>query len=240
MTPARSSPGRKGGGRPAPRVVAVVAARDEEESIGRTVKSLYDIHGVSEVVVVDDGSRDRTAAEASAAGARLLVSPRPRGKGEALEGALDRVPPGDVYLFVDADTGDSAREAGALLAPVLGGEADVAVGRLPALAGGGFGFVKRASRWLVRTTGGLDLREPMSGQRALSAAALALMRPLAPRFGVETAMGIDAGRLGLRVVEIDVDMRHRPTGRGAAGFAHRARQGLDALRATVPRTLGMR
>lgn len=219
--------------------MAMVAARDEEETVAQTVKSLYQIEGLAEVVVVDDGSRDRTAEEASAAGARVVVCARRRGKGGALEGALDRLAPADAYLFVDADTGGTAREAGALLAPVLGGNADVAVGRLPALSGG-FGLVKRMSLWLIRMVGGLGVVEPMSGQRALSARALAAVRPLAGGFGVETAMGIDAGRLGLRVVEVEVDMRHRPTGRGPAGFAHRARQGLDVLRAALPRAVGMR
>jgi glycosyltransferase involved in cell wall biosynthesis len=220
--------------------VAVVAARNEEETIAQTVKSLYHIEGLAEVVVVDDGSRDRTAQEASAAGVRVVVCARRRGKGGALERVLVRLTPADVYLFVDADTGDSACEAGALLAPVLGGEADVAVGRLPGSSGGGFGLVKGTCRWLIRAVGGLDLTEPMSGQRALSAEALAAMRPLAGGFGVETAMGIDAGRLGLRVVEVEVDMRHRPTGRGPRGFAHRARQGFDALVAALPRMLRLR
>src|SRR5439155_4910057 len=137
----------------------------------QTVRSLYDIDGVSEVAVVDDGSRDRTVAEASAAGARVLVSAKRRGKGGALEAALHRLAPADVYLFVDADTGETAGRAGALLEPVVDGTADVAVARLPAQAGGGFGLVRRAWGWLVRTAGGLEVSEPMSGQRAVWARA---------------------------------------------------------------------
>ena len=55
--------------------------------------------------------------------------------------------------------------------------------------------------------------------------------PLADRFGLETALTIDAERAGARVVEIDVQMRHHPPGRTPAGFLHRARQGGDIVRA---------
>jgi hypothetical protein len=98
--------------------------------------------------------------------------------------------------------------------------------------------VKAIAGKLIRTLSGFPAREPLSGQRALTAAALAAVRPLAPGFAVEVAMTIDAVRSGLRVVEIPIDgLSHRPTGRGARGFAHRARQGLDVLAACAARTV---
>jgi glucosyl-3-phosphoglycerate synthase len=127
-----------------------------------------------------------------------------------------------------------------VLGAVLDGGLDVAVGRFPALGGGGFGLVRRLAGRLVERLGGVRLASPLSGQRALTREALWACRPLAGGFGMETAMSIDAGRLGLRVGEVPVDMRHRPTGRGPAGFAHRARQGLDVLAAAAPRALGLR
>jgi hypothetical protein len=223
-----------------PRVTALVAARNERATVAITVKALFQVAGVDEVVVVDDGSTDGTSAEANAAGARVLVSPRTIGKGGALEGALRRLPRPEVWLLVDADTGSSASEAGAVLEPVLAGRADLAIGRLPPQAGGGLGIVKRAAAWIVRLACGFEPTEPLSGQRAATAEALDACRPLAGGFGVEAGMTIDAVRVGLRVVEVPVDMRHRPTGRGAAGFAHRGRQGLDVLRAALPRLAGLR
>jgi hypothetical protein len=80
----------------------------------------------------------------------------------------------------------------------------------------------------------------LSGQRAVRGDLLRECRPLAPRFGVEVAMTIDAVRLGARVVELDVEMRHRPTGRSVRGFVHRGRQGLDMLRGAVPRIVRLR
>jgi glucosyl-3-phosphoglycerate synthase len=54
-------------------------------------------------------------------------------------------------------------------------------------------------------------------------------------------MTIDAVRAGLRVIEIPIEgLSHRPTGRGARGFAHRARQGADMLAAVAPRLIALR
>lgn len=222
------------------RTLALVAARDEAGLVGPTVDAIRALP-LDEIVVVDDGSRDGTAAEAAAAGARVLVAPARLGKGEALEAALDRIPPADVYLLLDADLGSTAAAAGSLLEPVRLGDADLAIAALPRQAGhGGFRIVKRLSSSLIRTLSGFRAREPMSGQRAVSRRVLEAVRPLAPGFGVETAMTIDAVRLGFRVVEIEVPMSHRATGRDLAGIAHRARQGRDVLSAVWPRAIGLR
>jgi glycosyl transferase family 2 len=226
--------------RSAPRVLAVVPAFAEEDSIARTVKSLASVDGVSEIVVICDGSPDRTVDEAAGAGARVLVAPRRMGKGGAVDSVLDRLEPAEVYMLVDGDVGETAAEAETLLEEVVSGRLDVAIGRLPPQPGGGFGLVKLFSRWAIRTITGFEAEEPLSGQRSITRAALEACRPLASGFGLETAMTIDAVRLGFRVGEVPVDMRHRATGRSLAGFSHRARQGLDILRAVVPRALRLR
>lgn len=230
-----SGPPARGG----PRVVAIVPARDEEATVGRTVKELLAL-GVDQVVVAAGACADRTVEEAAAAGARVLASARVRGKGRAVEAALDLVPDADVYLLVDADVGETAPGVEPVLRAVLDGDLDLAVGRFPALGGGGFGLVRRLAGLLVQRLGGVRLASPLSGQRAVTREALWACRPLDPGFGMETGMSIDAGRLGLRVREVPVDMRHRPTGRGPRGFAHRARQGLAVVAAAAPRALGLR
>lgn len=222
------------------RVVALVAARDEGDRIGSTVAALRALPPVSEVVVVDDGSGDGTASTALAAGATVIRTERPRGKGRALEGALRRLPPAHVWLLADGDLGASAAELGSVLAPVLEGTADLAIGVFPPGPGGGFGLVKGASARAIRALTGFDAREPLSGQRALTADAMGALRPLARGFGLETAMTIDALRVGLRVVEVMAPLSHRPTFRDVRGFAHRGRQGLDIARAVLPRALGLR
>jgi glycosyl transferase family 2 len=218
------------------RAVAVVAARNEAGRVGETVAAIRTIPRVQEVVVADGASGDGTAEEARAAGARVLVGPNAGGKGGTLEGALSRIEPADVYLLLDADLAASAEQGGALLEEVLAGRADLAIGVLPREPRhGGFRMVKRAAAAAIRRLCGFQAEEPLSGQRAITAEALRAVRPLAPGFGVEVAMTVDAVRAGFRVVEMPVAIRHAPTGRDVAGFAHRARQGLDVLRAAIPR-----
>ncbi len=190
--------------------------------------------------MVDDGSTDGTPEAAARSGARVVLAPAHVGKGSALEGALDRMAPADVYLLIDGDVGSTASEATAVLAPVLSGSLELCVGRLPRLGGGGFGTVKRVARWFIRAGSGFDATEPLSGQRATRGFVLEACRPVARGFGLETGMTMDAARLGFRVGEVDLRMTHRATGRGIPGFLHRGRQGWEVLRAALPRLAGLR
>lgn len=207
------------------RLTVLVAARDEEERIGATVERLRAAFPAAQVVVADDGSLDGTADAAAGAGARVIRLPR-RGKGQALSLAERRLPPGPI-LLCDADlSGD--------LAPLLASEADLAVAVFAHRAGGGFGIAKRVAARLIRVRAGFEAREPLSGQRYLSAAARQACFPVAAGFGVETRMTIDAVRAGLAVEEVELDLAHRATGRDLRGFAHRGRQLAEILLSCGP------
>jgi len=206
-------------------LTVLVAARDEEGTIGATVTALRRSFPNAEVLVADDGSGDGTAAAAEAAGARVVGLPR-LGKGQALALAQREAPPGPL-LLCDADLeGD--------LAPLAESSADLAVAVFAERQGGGFGLAKRVGRALIKARSGFDAREPLSGQRALSPAARAACFPTAPGFGCEVRSTIDAVRAGLRIEEVELPLRHRATGRDLPGFAHRARQLLDAALACGP------
>ena len=207
----------------------LVAARDEEEAIGETVD-------VAAAVVSRRGGdrrrrrlarRDRRAAEA--AGAVVLRLPR-RGKGQALSAAERAAPPG-ALLLVDADLrGD--------LTPLLPSDKVSQGLRIAVFAereGGGFGIAKGVARALIRLRCGLDAAEPLSGQRALSPRARAAVFPLAPGFGAETRMTIDAVNAGVAVEEVELSaaITARPAATRAASCTA-ARQLLDALLAAGP------
>ena len=209
----------------------LVAARDEERTIRRTVELLHAAFPGVEVIVADDGSRDGTAALAEGAGARVLRLPA-RGKGQALT-LGERVAPKGRLLLVDADLeGEVSRLA------VTNG--DLAIAVFAERRGGGFGIAKQAGRLLVRALSGFEPREPLSGQRALSQAAREACFPLAAGFGSEVRMTVDAVRAGLEVSEHELPLRHRTTGRDAVGFAHRGRQLFDALLAFGPTAVNHR
>jgi hypothetical protein len=212
-------------------LTVLIAARDEEARIGATVEALRSTFPAAEIVVADDGSRDSTVAVAEGAGARVIGLPR-LGKGQALTLA-EREAQAGVLLLSDADLeGD--------LAPLLEDGADLTIAAFAERQGGGFGIAKRTARALVRACGGFTAREPLSGQRALSAAAREACFPLAPGFGCEVRMTIDAARAGLDIEERELPLSHRPTGREPRGFLHRGRQLLDAVLACGPTALNYR
>lgn len=214
--------------------VALIAARDEAGRVGATVTAALAVPGVPRVVVADDGSCDATADEARSAGASVVALPRRVGKGDALNAALAEAGAARAYLLLDADLGASAAEAAALLAPVQSGDADMTVAVLPKPPGsGGFGLVLSLARWGIRHLTGVEQRAPLSGQRALTAEALHLAGPFAPGFGAEVSLTVRALRAGARVVEVDVPMEHRATGRTARGFLHRGRQFADVAAALL-------
>jgi hypothetical protein len=205
--------------------VVLLAARDEEAAIGESVQALREAFPDAEVIVADDGSRDRTAIEAERAGARVVRLPN-RGKGQAL--ALgEREARSGALLLCDADVRGDLR-------PLTNTDADLVVAAFAERQGGGFGLAKRAGRALVRALSGYEPVEPLSGQRCLSAEARERCFPPAAGFGCEVRMTIDAVRSGLRVAEVELPLTHRATGRDARGFAHRGRQLFDAVLACGP------
>lgn len=203
----------------------LVAARNEAERIATRVEDLRRDFPEAEIIVVDGRSEDGTAERAEAAGAVVLRLGR-RGKGEALSAGERAAAPGPL-LLCDADLRGALR-------PLAESGADLAVAVFRRKIGGGFGLVKRIGRELVRLRTGVAPREPLSGQRYLSERARAACFPLAPGFGCEVRMTIDALEAGLVLAEIELDLEHRATGRDGAGFAHRARQLADALLASGP------
>jgi glycosyltransferase involved in cell wall biosynthesis len=226
---------------PAVAVFAIVAAYNEADRIAATLAALSDAFPGVAVWVADDGSTDGTAAVAEAAGATVVRSERMIGKGGAVtraaRAALARVESEDatVALLCDGDLGDSASRLGPLVDAVRRGETDVAVAAFARRVGGGLGVALGFAGWAITRRCGLELRAPISGQRAMSASTLARVLPFARGFGMEIGMTIDASRAGARVSEVELDLSHRATGRTFGGFVHRGRQLIDFVRVFVAR-----
>ncbi|HEX3318832.1 MAG TPA: glycosyltransferase [Solirubrobacteraceae bacterium] len=219
----------------------IVTARDEADRLGATLAALGDAFPGARVVVADDGSRDATPHVALQAGAELVRAVPARGKGGAATLAAQRVmatalePGPPTVVLCDGDLGDSAVRLPALAAVVEDGGADLAVAAFARAHGGGFGLALAFARWTVTRLAGLDLRAPISGQRALRGDLLPVVVPFAHGFGMEVGMTVDAARAGYRVTELELDLGHRATGRSPSGFAHRARQLVDFVRVYLDR-----
>lgn len=207
------------------RATILVAARDEEQRIGRTIERLRAQFPGWSILVGDDGSRDDTPSVARAAGAEVVRGPR-LGKGEALNAAERRAAPGPL-LLCDADVEGDLR-------PLVGTPWDLAIAAFSERTGGGLGLAKGTARRLIRVRTGFEAAEPLSGQRFLTERARAACFPLARGFGCELRMTVDALRSGLAVGEMLLPLGHRATGRDAAGFAHRGRQLVEAVLAAGP------
>jgi hypothetical protein len=226
-------------------VAVVIAARNEADRIQATVAAAAGLTGVGLIVVVDDGSKDATAAAARRAGAAVMRHPRNKGKGAAMETGAEAVRLIDQrehrdrprhLLFLDADLGDTATRAGPLIDPVVAGTADMTIAVFAATVKlGGHGLVVGLSGAGIRRATGWQPKQPLNGQRGLTRAAFEAARPLAHGWGVETALTIDLLRQGLRITEVEVDLAHRATGTGLRAQLHRAHQLTDVARALAAR-----
>jgi hypothetical protein len=231
---------------PAPDEVAVVIpARNEADRIQATVTAALGLPAVAVVIVVDDGSKDGTAAAARRAGAVVTGHARNRGKGAAMGTGAEAVRLLDQrerrnrprhLLFLDADLGGTAALAGPLIEPVLADAADMTIAVFATTVKlGGHGLVVGLSGAGIRRATGWRPAQPLNGQRCLTRAAFEAARPLARGWGVETALSIDLLRKGLRVTEVEVELAHRATGTGMRAQLHRARQLTDVARALATR-----
>jgi glycosyltransferase involved in cell wall biosynthesis len=211
--------------------IAIVAARDEGDRIGGTLRALAAAMPGIGLWVADDASTDDTRGEAMKAGATVIGRNRPHGKGgnvtAAATAALEGLPGDAVVLLCDGDLGASASNLVPLVEAVESGACDLAIAGFERKVGGGLGLAKGYAKWAIERLCGYEAASPISGQRAMRARVLRDVLPFAPRYGMEIGMTVDAVRAGHRVAEIELPLEHRATGRTLRGFAHRGRQLAD-------------
>ena len=194
------------------RVSVVIPALNEEAAIGGVVGEVPR-ELVQEIVVVDNGSTDRTAALASAAGARVVHEPA-RGYGAAcLAGALAAAD-ADVIVFLDGDRNEDPRELPVVLAPLLAGRADLVIGSRTR-GGAEPGALtpqqrvgNRVVTGLLRLLYGVSLTD-IGPFRAIYTRVLRDLAMEHKTYGWPVEMVVKAVRHGYRVVEVPVTCRAR-------------------------------
>lgn len=189
----------------------IIPARDEEEAIGLVVQEVPAT--VTEVIVVDNGSSDRTPQVARAAGARVITEPR-RGYGHACLAGIAGAEGADLLVFLDGDHSDYPEQLDDVVAPILRGEADLVIGSRnlgrrqvgshPAHAILG----TRLSVGLMNLLVGTRATD-LGPFRAIRADALSRLGMGDTSYGWTVEMQLRAHRAGLRVVEVPVDYRPR-------------------------------
>ena len=196
---------------PEPRIAVIIPAIDEEEAIGLVLAEIPRV--VSEVIVVDNGSRDRTAEVARAAGARVVHEPR-RGYGQACLAGIAAAEEVEVFAFMDGDHSDYPSQLVDVLAPILSGSADLVIGSrsLGRRAPGAHPFHAVLGTRLC--VGVMNLligtrATDLGPFRAITARALRRLEMRDRDFGWTVEMQVKARRRGLRVREVPVDYRPR-------------------------------
>ena len=194
-----------------PAIAVVIPALDEEQAIGKVLRDIPE--GASQVVVVDNGSRDRTAEVARGLGAEVVAEPR-RGYGQACLTGIAQLDRPDIVVFLDGDYSDYPEEMSALVAPLLTGEADLVIGSrtLGQREKGALLPQARFGNWLstllIRLLFGVSFTD-LGPFRALRFDALQRLAMQDRDFGWTVEMQVKAARLGLRAVEVPVRYRRR-------------------------------
>ena len=204
------------------RRLAIVPAYNEEGSIGAVVDELRAFDPELDVVVVSDGSFDRTAQVAAAHGARVLRLPFNLGIGGAVQTGFRYAWENgyDVAVRCDGDGQHDPSELPKVLAPVLAGEADIAVGTR---FGGEDGYRSSAARRfgirllaaIVSAIARQRVTDTTSGFQALNRRALALFASDYPHDYPEVEGMVMTIKHRLRLVEVPVQMREREHGRSS-------------------------
>jgi glycosyltransferase involved in cell wall biosynthesis len=206
------------------RRVAIVPAYNEAANVGRVIDELRAFDPSMDVVVVDDGSPDDTATVARAHGARVLRLPFNLGIGGAVQtGFRFAYEHGyDVAVRVDGDGQHDPAQLDAVLAPVLAGDADIAVGsRFAGVPGDGYRSSRsrrigiRILAWVVSRIVGRRVTDTTSGFQALNRKGIALFAQDYPHDYPEVEATVMTYRHRLRAVEVPVSMRERSGGRSS-------------------------
>lgn len=196
-------------------ISVIIPAINEEENIGRVIADIP--AWVDEVLVVDNGSTDRTVEIAAAQGARVISEPE-RGYGAAcLTGIASLNPRNDIVVFLDGDYSDYPGEMHLLVDPIIAGRAEMVIGsRQEKALPGALTPQARFGNWLacrlMRWFWGVRYTD-LGPFRAIRRDALAKLNMRDRNYGWTVEMQIKAAQKGIRELEVPVSYRKRGGGK---------------------------
>jgi len=198
-------------------VSVIIPALNEEEPIMGVVRALAATKVPDEIIVVDNGSTDRTADRACAAGARVIPEPR-RGYGRACAAGVRSLSPEcDIVVFLDGDGSDRPEFVNQLVDPILAGKYDFVIGsrtrgqREP----GSMNFQQilsgRSAGAILRLLYGIRYTD-MCPFRAIRRDALERLGMREQTYGWNLEMQMRAARAAMRILEVPVNHHRRAGG----------------------------
>ncbi len=222
------------------KLIVQIPALNEEAALPATLRAIpRQIPGIDqvEILVVDDGSSDRTAEVARAHGADHIVRfRRRRGLAQGFMAGLDAALRlgADIIVNTDADHQYPGAEIPRLIEPILRGEADLVVGDRGVSEVAHFSWGKRKLQgfgsWVVRKVSGTDLPDTTSGFRALTREA-ALRINIVSEFTYTLESIIQAGKKKLAVAHLPIESREtRPSRLFGSTWEYVKRSGATILR----------
>lgn len=191
--------------------VAIIPAYNEEVALGSII--LRTLQYVDEVIIVNDGSDDKTVDVARLAGAEIINHATNLGKGEALKSGFSAIGDADVVVTIDADGQHNPDEIPSLIKPILEDGADLVNGsrymngpeeNTPAYRRVGQQVLDNATN----ISAGIKVTDSQSGFRAFSPAACKVFRFYDTGFGIESEMLVDVAEAGLKIVEVPITVRY--------------------------------
>ena len=198
-------------------ISVVIPALNEEEPIAAVVRDCLATGLPGEVIVVDNGSRDRTAQRARIAGAKVIPEPTP-GYGRACAAGVRALSPEcDIVVFLGGDGSDCHEFMPQLVDPIRRGEQDFVIGSRTRgqRERGSMNFQQvlagRVAGWLLRLLYGVGYTD-MCPFRAIRRTALEALGMKEPTYGWNLEMQMRAARALLRVLEVPVNHRCRTGG----------------------------
>ncbi|MEL6692754.1 MAG: glycosyltransferase family 2 protein [Pseudomonadota bacterium] len=191
--------------------VIIIPALNEQDAIGGVVRGVK--HQVDRVIVVDNGSSDRTAERAIEAGADVVVA-QPAGYGRACLAGVAAAPEADLLIFMDGDGADDPSDLESLITPIRIRDVDFVVGSR-ALGNVQRGALTLTQRWgnalatsLMKVFWGGSFSD-LGPFRAIERKAYERLNMQAPTFGWTVEMQVRALKLGLKCHEVPVSYRRR-------------------------------